>query len=370
MTNLWLEQYSRTTMMGFRAKPLGWALAPLVPLSQLYALGMWVREMLYACGVFSRRALPIRVISVGNLTVGGTGKTPVVVALAMALHERSRRVGVISRGYGRRSKDEVLEVSDGVGINRDPHKTGDEPLLVAQRCPGVSVAVGADRYRVGRYLIDRFDIDTLILDDGFQHLALHRDLDILVLDATAPFGNGYLLPRGRLREPPSAVTRASLVLLTRARQAADLKAAVAKIRALTKVPLCVTDFTVTTLLNLVAVEHQDPSVLKGQRVLALSGIGNPESFRKLLESLGAVVVHHCAFQDHHDYSPIDLSRVRDAAKDGGADCIVTTEKDAVKLQGLQDITNKSPGAVGIWAARIELDWLEGRELWERLVLNN
>jgi len=370
MTNLWLEQYSRPTMMDSGAQPWGWALAPLVPLSQLYAGGMWVRERLYARGVFSHRALPIRVISVGNLTVGGTGKTPVVVALATALRERSRRVGVISRGYGRRSKDEVLEVSDGLAINRDPHETGDEPLLVAQRCPGVSVAVGRDRYQVGRYLIDRFDIDTLILDDGFQHLALHRDLDILVLDATAPFGNGYLLPRGRLREPLSAVMRASLVLLTRARQAMDLKAAVANVRALTNVPLCVTDFTVTTLLNLVTAEQQRPNVLKGQRVLALSGIGNPESFRKLLESLGAVVVHHCAFQDHHYYSPVDLGRVREAAKDGGADCIVTTEKDAVKLQRLENITKQGDSAVGIWAARIELDWLEGRELWERIVLNN
>ena len=252
---------------------------------------------------------------------------------------------------------------------RSARRPKTKPCWLLERCPGVQRR-GRIGYQAGRYRWTGFGIDTLILDDEvFQHLALDRDLDILVLDATAPFGNGYLLPRGR-REPLSAVMRASLVLLTRARQAMDLKAAVANVRALTNAPLCITDFTVTTLLSLVSVEHQHPNVLKGQRVLALSGIGNPESFRKLLESLGAVVVHHCAFQDHHDYSPDDLGHVREAAKDGGADCIVTTEKDAVKLQCLKDIMKKSHGEVGIWAARIELEWLEGRELWERIVLNN
>src|SRR2546422_4631912 len=202
--------------------PAGWLLAPLIPLSRLYGLAMRARASLYARGLLKQQSLPCRVISVGNLTIGGTGKTPVVIALATALRDRGRKVGVISRGYKRRSRTSILEISDGRTLRGHPGDSGDEPFLIAQSCPGVPVAVGADRPRVGRYLVDRFDLDTLVLDDGFQHLALRRDMDILVLDAGAPFGNGYLLPRGRLREPLSAMERASAVLVTRASQAQRL----------------------------------------------------------------------------------------------------------------------------------------------------
>src|SRR3989441_4685080 len=202
--------------------PAGWLLAPLIPLSHLYGLAMLARAAVYARGLLKQQSLPCRVISVGNLTVGGTGKTPVVIALATALRDRGRKVGVISRGYKRRSRTSILEISDGRTLRGHPGDSGDEPFLIAQRCPGVPVAVGTDRPLVGRYLVDRFDLDTLVLDDGFQHLALRRDMDILVLDAGAPFGNGYLLPRGRLREPLSAMERASAVLVTRASQAQRL----------------------------------------------------------------------------------------------------------------------------------------------------
>src|SRR3989475_7376445 len=194
--------------------PGGWFLAPLVPLSHLYGLAMRARAALYARGLLRQQILPCRVISVGNLTVGGTGKTPVVIALAAALRDRGRKVGVISRGYKRRSGTSILEISDGRTLRGHPEDSGDEPFLIAQHCLGVPVAVGADRPLVGRYLVDRFDLDSLVVDDGFQHLALRRDMDILVLDAGAPFGNGYLLPRGRLPEPLSGMERASAVLFT------------------------------------------------------------------------------------------------------------------------------------------------------------
>src|SRR5256886_9952002 len=174
-------------------------LSPLIPLSHLYGLAMRARAALYARGLLRQQILPCRVISVGNLTVGGTGKTPVVIALAAALRDRGRKVGVISRGYKRRSRTSILEISDGRTLRGDPGDSGDEPFLIAQRCPGVPVAVGADRPRLGRYLLDRHHIETLILDDGYQHLALRREVDPLVVGAAAPFGNGDLLPRGRLR---------------------------------------------------------------------------------------------------------------------------------------------------------------------------
>src|SRR2546427_2290699 len=209
----------------------GVLLAPLIPLSHLYGLAMRARAALYARGLLRQQILPCRVISVGNLTVGGTGKTPVVIALAAALRDRGRMVGVISRGYKRRSGTSILEISDGCTLRGHPEDSGDEPFLIAQRCSGVPVAVGADRPRVGRYLVDRFDLDTLVLDDGFQHLALRRDMDILVLDAGVPFGNGYLLPRGRLREPLSAMERASAVLVTRGSQAQQVEGLKATVRA-------------------------------------------------------------------------------------------------------------------------------------------
>ena len=350
-----------------------WLLAPLIPPSHLYGLAMRARAALYARGLLSQRSLPCRVISVGNLTVGGTGKTPVVIALATALRDRGRKVAVISRGYKRRSGPSILEVSDGRALRGHPGDSGDEPFLIAQRCPGVPVAVGADRLLVGRYLLDRFGVDTLVLDDGYQHQALGRDVDILVLDAGAPFGNRYLLPRGRLREPLSAMKRASAVLVTRASQAQRLDELKATVRAMAPmVPIWVTDFAVSAVVQIGGSASVEPSILKGERVVAVSGIGNPESFRRLLIEVGATVVDHCVFADHHAYSIDDLQRFRRVAEQAGVDRIVTTEKDAVKLAGL--VSSPSPlegeGRVrgSIWAVRIDLQWIEGFEEWERMVL--
>jgi tetraacyldisaccharide 4'-kinase len=238
--------------------------------------------------------------------------------------------------------------------------------LIAERCREVPVAVGANRYAAGRYLLDRFGVDTLILDDGFQHLALKRNVDVLLLDATAPFGNGYLLPRGRLRERLSALGRATLLVVTRSGQARDLQGVLKAIRRLAPdTPLCVTDFIATGLERIGVGGSEGPNALKGERVVALSGIGNPGTFQRLLQSLEAVVVHHCVFPDHHSYSWPDVRRVVKMAGDLQADRIITTEKDAVKLRWLEGIDQ-----VGMWAVRIDVEWLEGWEEWTRLVLHN
>src|SRR2546428_1487217 len=182
--------------------PAGWLLAPLIPLSRLYGLAMRARASLYARGLLKQQSLPCRVISVGNLTIGGTGKTPVVIALATALRDRGRKVGVISRGYKRQSRTSILEISDGRTLRGHPGDSGDEPFLIAQRCPGVPVAVGADRPRVGRYMLDRHHIETLILDDGYQHLALWRGGGRLGVVARGPVCHGESLPPGRVPGPP------------------------------------------------------------------------------------------------------------------------------------------------------------------------
>ncbi len=343
--------------------PLGWAMAPLAPAASLYGAAVRMRAALYAGGWLTQSTLPCRVISVGNLTVGGTGKTPVVIALAAALQSRGRKVGVISRGYKRRSESPIFEVSDGkTPAAGGPVETGDEPFLIAQRCPGVPVAVGADRPAVGRFVLERHHVDTLILDDGYQHLALRRDVDILILDAAAPFGNGYLLPRGGLREPLSAAARATAVLVTRASQGRldNLKAAVAA--AAPGMPVWVTDFAPAAVLEVGGPAIKDPAVLKAERVLAVSGIGRPDSFRKLLSAAGGTVVHHCVFPDHHAYSREDVRFIQRNAEGLGVDRIVTTEKDAVKLAEFDETKGT------IWAVRIDMTWIEGREEWTRVVL--
>src|SRR2546425_1620665 len=328
------QRAERLLAVGDRT-PGGRLLAPLIPLSHLYGLAMRVRAALYARGLLRQQILPCRVISVGNLTVGGTGKTPVVIALAAALRDRGRKVGVISRGYKRRSGTSFLEISDGRTLRGHPGDSGDEPFLIAQRCPGVPVAVGADRPLVGRYLVDRFDLDTLVLDDGFQHLALRRDMDILVLDAGAPFGNGYLLPRGRLREPLSAMKRASAVLVTRASQTQRLDGLKAMVRAVAPAgPVWITDFAPSAVVQVGGEAAAEPSALKGERVLAVSGIGNPESFRRLLAAAGAIVVDHCVFPDHHAYSVDDLQRVRSAAEQAGGGRVVKTGEGGGELVSL------------------------------------
>lgn len=351
----------------YGSSSIDWILSPLIPLSFLYGQTMRLREALYARGVFSQRSLACRVISVGNLTVGGTGKTPVVIAVANALSACGRRVGVISRGYRRRSTSEIMLVSDGKSVREDPEETGDEPFLIARRCPGVAVAVGANRPLVGRYLVDRYRVDTLVLDDGFQHLALRRDTDLLLLDASAPFGNGYLLPRGRLREPISAIGRASAVLLTRAGQAGRLEEIKSRIRAVAPhVPIGVSDFVPSAVREVGGDGEEHPGVLKGRRVLAVSGIAQPDSFRRLLEGMGATVAGQCVFPDHHAYSPEDVHRLQRTAERLDVDRIVTTEKDAVKLAHIEDVAKHQ---IEIWAVRIDLEWLEGREEWERIILH-
>jgi tetraacyldisaccharide 4'-kinase len=172
MVTLLLKHYARADQHDPQPRVAELMLAPLVPAARLYGFGMRARAQLYAMGIWKQEALASRVISVGNLSMGGTGKTPVVIALANALQRNGSHVGVISRGYGRKHEKTILEVSDGVTVLGDPVEVGDEPLLIAQRCQGVAVAVGANRYKTGRYLLSRLILVTLVLDDGFQHLAL------------------------------------------------------------------------------------------------------------------------------------------------------------------------------------------------------
>ena len=327
-----------------------------------YGVAVRARAALYRLGWPGCRRLPCRVVSVGNLTVGGTGKTPVVIALVEHLLARGRRVGVLSRGYRRRSREAELLVSDGRTVLAGPAEAGDEPHLIATRCPRAIVAVGSDRYRLGRWVLERHPIDCFVLDDGFQHLGLHRDADLLLVDVSDPTGLQMLVPAGRLREPLAAASRATALLMTRTdlgdwRDIAEtIEQAAGRIA-----PPILSRFRAETLINVATGEVRQAGTLAGRTIVAFSGIGSPVSFGLLLRRLGFKVGGEMIFADHHAYQAADLESVRERARQSGADLIVTTEKDAGKVAPLLKAGEQ------VWAVRLGLDILSGREQWEQLL---
>ena len=295
-------------------------------LSLPYGAAVALRNRLYDRGLIRQTKLPCPVISVGNLTVGGTGKTPTVIFIANLLKERGYRPAVLSRGYGGNVKASVNIVSDGNRVLLGWRDAGDEPILIAGAAPGVPVLTGSRRLLTGRAAVGRFGADVLILDDAFQHRALFRNLDIVLADAVRPFGNGFILPRGPLREMPEALRRAHLLIRTGAE--ADptdpLQGAsgLPSFRGIHR-PLGLVEAGTGRVLPL--------AELKGRRVCAFAGIGRPEAFRRSLTGLGAEFASFRAFPDHHPYSRTDIDALRRLADENGAGRIVTTEKDAVRL---------------------------------------
>jgi tetraacyldisaccharide 4'-kinase len=312
----------------------------------------WVARLragLYGMGWLRAAKLPCPVVSVGNLTLGGSGKTPVTIFLTQWLMARGKRVAVLSRGYRRSTSAPCLLVSDGRDIRAGPVESGDEPYLIASRCRGAVVAVGPDRAQVGRWVLERFQVDYLILDDGYQHLPLHRDVDLLLVDASNVEGLSHVFPRGQLREPLSAARRASAVLFTRADSDAALERAVALLRSgggFHGDPIRVT-LQPAAWIRVQSGEGKPVRHLAGASAVMFSGIANPDSFRQGVESLEVKVQDEIRFRDHHHYRQEDIRRVRDAAARVGAATLVTTEKDAVKVASLLDRKDLC------WALRLE-----------------
>ncbi len=297
----------------------------LYPFSLLYRLGVEARLSLYRRGVLTPLDPALKVVSVGNLTVGGSGKTPVTIYLARLLSSLGYRVGVLSRGYKGKGRGRVRVVSDGRRVLLSPYMAGDEPYLIASKLKGVPVLVGKDRYSLALHAKEAFGCEVVILDDGFQHLRLKRDVDILIITRDV-FERPYLLPMGRLREPLRAVERADLVLL--------------KDGGVDGVPWDKPVFSFTYLPS--ALRRADGrrfgvDLLKGVRTFAFSGIASPLSFLETLERAGAVVVGSSAYPDHYTYRREDLEGIVERAR--GADLIVTTEKDWVKLEGFGALPN-------------------------------
>jgi tetraacyldisaccharide 4'-kinase len=304
-------------------------------LSVPYGAAVALRNSLYDRGFIRQAKLPCPVVSVGNLTVGGTGKTPTVIFLARLLKRQGRHPAVLSRGYGGRSRAPVNIVSDGNRILPGWQEVGDEPILIARSLPGIPVLTGSRRFLTGQAAVEKFGADVLILDDAFQHRALFRNLDIVLMDAQRPFGNGALLPRGPLRERPEGLRRAHLIVRTGAET--DIVDSFPETFGLPFFR------GIHRPLELVAAGGGRPlplAGLQGRKILAFAGIGRPDSFLKSLTGLGAEVVSFRAFPDHHPYGAGDLDELVRLAGVSGAERIVTTEKDAVRLAGSPDFLDR------------------------------
>lgn len=292
----------------------------------LYAVIMQLRALAYKHRIFRVKRLPLPVISVGNIAMGGTGKTPAVMLIARELMARGKRVAVLTRGYGGSLEGETRIVSDGVSLLLTPAEAGDEPCLLAASLPGLMVVMGSDRYRGGCLALQELSADCFILDDGFQHQRLHRDLDIVLLDATAPFGNGWTLPAGFLREPATVLNRADLVILTRS-PAVD-----SAVNGLPEqIPVCRSAHVLTGYTRLSGGGPQPFSSLKGKRIVAFCGIADPAAFFNGLESSGVQLAATLAFPDHCEYGAREMEAIGRLKQQFRADCLLTTAKDAVKL---------------------------------------
>jgi tetraacyldisaccharide 4'-kinase len=269
-------------------------------------------------------------VSVGNIVVGGTGKTPAAWWIAARLAAGGRRPVILSRGYGGRAGRGPVVVSEGEGVLCDPSIAGDEPVMLARRGMGVRIVAGSDRYLCGMHAVEALGADCAILDDGFQHLTLHRDLDLLLMDSTKPLGSGGLLPDGTLREPFSAVSRADLVIFTRWSEKLDGGEDRARVEAAVGGEKIVTaSHAFAGLADASAPERR--LVYDGGPVLLVSGIADWRAFERTAAGAGIDARDHVRFGDHHKYTRTDLDVVARRAREAGASAVVTTEKDAVRL---------------------------------------
>jgi tetraacyldisaccharide 4'-kinase len=339
---------------GFGAAVL---LPPLLAAEALFRATAAVRGALYDAGVLRAERAAVPVVSIGNVAVGGAGKTPAAIAVARRLLARGRRVALLSRGYGATRRDARI-VADGERVLLGAAEGGDEPVLVARRLPGVRVLCGPRRADLARTAVDALGADALLLDDGFQHRALARDLDVAVVDAANPFGNGRLLPAGPNREPRSALRRAGLVWLSRVDQAhpAALEALRATAREATGKDPVESRHAAVDVVDGALARGFGVDGLRGRRVLLLAGIARPEGFRRTVEALGGDVVAERLFPDHHRFEAGELDRVLRDADAARCDLVVTTEKDAVRLDPA------SAADPRLRAVRIEAELVRGGEL--------
>ncbi|MCC5846302.1 MAG: tetraacyldisaccharide 4'-kinase [Verrucomicrobia bacterium] len=375
-----LETYLLSVVEG-RRTGTGAALLRLLlgALSGLFALLVQFRLWCYKHGILKYHTLGCQVVSVGNLTVGGTGKTPVVEILARSLQQSGRQVAILSRGYKKKKRKRPLKqkirdfvagqgdsevplvVSDGKRILVEPVYSGDEPYMLATNLPNVAVIVGKDRVRSGKHAIKHLKCDTLILDDGFQHLALKHRLDIVLVDRTNPFDNGRTLPRGLLREPIRNIKRAGFIFITKSSGdgAEELRTQLRELNPTAEISEC--RHCPRHLKHVFEGGMESLEFLRGKTVLALSGIAVPKGFEKELVLHGAKVVDHKIFADHHRYSLQEIIELHEEAHQRKVDAIITTEKDAVRIPRLEH------PLVPMLYLRVEIEMFSGQEQFDEWI---
>jgi len=315
-----------------RSQPRSWALPLLWPASQIYRGLVYGRWMFSPASKGRARRLPVPVVSVGNIVVGGTGKTPVALWIAKHLVALGKRPAILSRGYGGRAGRGPLVVADGKAALAGAGQAGDEPAMLARRAEGILIVSGSDRHKSGMHAIEHLGADCIVLDDGFQHIGLHRDLNLLLLDSSRPFGNGRLLPAGTLREPRSAITRADIVIFTRWEQRSGGESDRQKVAEAVGREKCLTaNHKYAGLAGLAGDVGPEEDISSEAGALLLSGIAGSSSFEKTVCCAGFSVLGHLSYPDHHRYSGIDLALVKKKVRELAAAVILTTEKDAVRL---------------------------------------
>ena len=359
---------------GKRAATLRFVLRQL---SRLFSLIVQLRLRLYKWGILRPHTLGCQVLSVGNLTVGGTGKTPIVEVFARSLQEKGRKVAILSRGYKRikpplwdRIKARLtfqqygpppLVVSDGTRLLLDSAVSGDEPYMLASNLPNVAVIVDKNRVKAGQYAIKKLGCDTLVLDDGFQYLSLRHRLDIVLVDRTNPFGNRYVLPRGILREPVRNVRRAGFIFITKSNGdgAEDLKSQLRALNPDAEISEC--RHCARYIQDVYTGERHELAYLKDLEIAAISAIAVPQGFEDELKRQGAKVLHHKSYADHHRYTQQEIINAINHAIPLGAKAILTTEKDAVRLPFIdrRDLP--------IYFLRVEIEMLSGSEAFNEWI---
>lgn len=359
---------------GFRA----WVMCCLLRMvSWVFLLIVKIRLFLFRRRIKRVEYLATQVISVGNITAGGTGKTPVVEFLSRTLAERGRQCAILTRGYKSKDLDEPQQwinrkgevlrknlpkiASDGHECYLSPLHAGDEPYMLARNLKGVAVLVDKDRIKSGLFALNELGSDTLILDDGMQYLKLRHEIDIVLVDCGAPFGTGSMLPRGTMREPRASLKRASYIILTKSggKPQDELIATIRKYNAVADI--IVTDHSPVLLENIYTGEQKSLDYLQGKHVACLSGIARPESFENLAAQLGAKVDIKRRYPDHYWFSQTDLNQFEDRCISRAMDFILTTEKDAVRFLYLDHIE------VPVYFLRIHIEIFKGQEHWDKMI---
>jgi tetraacyldisaccharide 4'-kinase len=336
----------------------------LLALSWVYGAAVIVRPLLYRVKIFKSKKLQAKVVCVGNLTTGGTGKTPAVILLAQALRQKNLSVAILSRGYGRLGGDGKPTVL--LGDTPPPWtESGDEPWMMHHSLKGlkIPILVDSNRIRSGEQAVTFYQSDVLILDDGFQHLKVQHDIDIVLINATDPFGGNRLLPAGNLREPRTALSRASLVLITHADRVSreELKAVRERISAIKPgLPVVEAAHRADFVLDIKTAAKHPVSYIKNERVVALSALGDPSSFESELERIGVEIAQKWRYPDHHPYvieEMVSIERLRNGMP------LVTTLKDCARLpEGWQDVLT-APA----YALAIKLEILSGQKAWSAVI---